>query len=227
MHRERDFQDTLIDHRRCNKRLVRARLYRKLHAIRLGDRGALAPIPGVFCLGRNFEFALADHWDTACSDKSVESSKANTSSELTLEFHADGDGEAGGEFERARVSDTLVDFEAHLLIILGVVLECLLVETDRCRAGDFPGIEFVFDFVDLHVLPKKGEMLVSVDAMLRSPIVIIWLFRCTGEQSHVFGGSDEPEAGSILPLSWFDLEPAVDSAVSITPFYHSILRQLL
>jgi len=84
----------------------------------------------------------------------------------TAELRADGDREAGAVFERARVRDTLVNAEAHLLFAIQVVREHVLRERDRRRRDDLAGVELVLDLVDLHVLPQEAEQLVCVEVLV-------------------------------------------------------------
>jgi len=84
----------------------------------------------------------------------------------TAELHAAGHRKTGTVFERARVVDALVDADAHLLLAVRVVREHLFRECDRHREDDLAVVEFVFDPVDLHVLPLEVEQLVRVEVAI-------------------------------------------------------------
>jgi hypothetical protein len=108
----------------------------------------------------------------------------------TAELRADGDGEAGTVFERARVGDGLFNTEAHFLVRVGIVGEHLLGECDQGRGQNLAGAEIELDLVDLHVLPDESAGLVRVE--VRSGVVREGrVLRETRVQGQVFRGCNQ------------------------------------
>ena len=124
-----------------------------------------------------------------------------------MELHAESDREAGAVFKRARVGDTLVNLELHLLLAARIVREHLLRKLDLRRGEDLAGGEVELDLVDLHVLPNEAEELVWEELRFGN-VREVGLRGRARVQRHAFRGSRKAEVMRVLALTGLNLEPA-------------------
>jgi len=115
----------------------------------------------------------------------------------TTKLQANGEREASTILERARVGDSLIDAEAHLLLGARVVREHLLRKHDWRRSDDTSAFEIELDLVDVHLLPHEVEELVWVES-LGVGVPKGGVRGRAGEQGQAMGGCDEAEVARVL-----------------------------